>query len=53
MKRPNLSSYTKNASSNDGNEPQMVGVYRGSALDKESYQRRKPSTTVLTAGKKK
>lgn len=52
MKCPKLSSYTENASTNDGNKPQMVGVYRGTSLDKESIKRRQYPTKVFNAGKK-
>jgi hypothetical protein len=52
MKKPSLESYKENASSNDGNKPQMVGVYRGSSLDKQMYAKRQSPTLVKAVGKK-
>jgi hypothetical protein len=52
MKCPKLASYVKNTATNETLDTQIVGNYRGSALDKEMYQRRKPSTQVEKAGKK-
>jgi hypothetical protein len=52
MKCPNLSSYVKNASTNDSAEPQMRGVYRGVPMDKRAIKQRPVSELVRTAGKK-
>ena len=53
MKCPSLSSYIKNASTNDGAQPQMVGVYRGNTRDKDQFKGRQHSMLVNNAGKKK
>ena len=48
MKCPDLKSYVKNASTNDAREPQLVGNYRGTDLDRASMKRRQHSNKVLT-----